>query len=164
MPKYIYIRFFICILVYPIENIVIMNSGYSGTPLVKKLGLKDGFKCLLYNAPKEYLNWLNNLEQDVYIRTTITKESTNFIHVFCTTEDNLETVINTYKPALLKNGMLWVSWPKGSSGIKTNLKRDMIRDYILANGLVDVKVAAIDENWSGLKFVYRLKDRTNELD
>ena len=138
-----------------------MISGYSGTPLEKKLGLKDQFRYLLYNAPEDYLNWFNNIELNLYKITTKSKESTNFIHVFCITEKDLEYVNEVYKPLLVKNGMLWVSWPKGGSKIKTTLKRDMIRDYFLHNGLVDVKVAAINEDWSGLKFVYRLKDRTS---
>ena len=73
--------------------------------------------------------------------------------------EDIEEVAIRFKPALKKSGILWISWPKGSSMIKTNLKRDFIREYLLDNGLVDVKVAAIDEDWSGLKFVYRLKDR-----
>lgn len=137
-----------------------MNSGYSRTPLEKKLGLKSGFNYLLFKAPKKYLEWFNNLELDLLNGSIITKESVNFIHGFCTLDQDLESIIKNYKPLLRKDGMLWISWPKGSSSIKTTLKRDMIRDYLLLNGLVDVKVAAIDEDWSGLKFVYRLKDRS----
>ncbi len=136
-----------------------MTSGYSGTPLDKKLGLKFNFNCILYNAPKSYIKWFNNLQLDLTNFNENQLESVDFIHLFCITFQELEKSISTYKPMLKKNGLLWLSWPKGSSKIKTDLKRDIIRDYILVNGLVDVKVAAIDENWSGLKFVYRLKDR-----
>ena len=74
-------------------------------------------------------------------------------------EKKLIEAINLYKPALKQTGMLWVSWPKGGSSIKSDLKREPIREFLLSIGLVDIKVASIDENWSGLKFVYRKKDR-----
>ena len=89
----------------------------------------------------------------------IIKNSADFIHLFLTTEDELISVVQKYKPALKKTGLLWVSWPKGGSNILTDIKRDIIREHLLSVGLVDVKVAAIDTDWSGLKFVYRLKDR-----
>lgn len=136
-----------------------MNSGYSGKPLEKKLGLKDGFLCAFYNAPKTYINWLNSLDINIQISNNQKDTSLDFIHVFCKTDKDLDHTVFVYKPLLKKDGMLWVSWPKGSSKINTTLKREPIRDYVLANGLVDVKVAAIDDDWSGLKFVYRLKNR-----
>ena len=83
----------------------------------------------------------------------------DFIHLFCRTLEDLEQHIMPCKVALKKTGMLWISWPKGTSSSATNLKRDPIRDYVLEIGLVDVKVAAINKDWSGLKFVYRSKDR-----
>ncbi|NND52059.1 MAG: DUF3052 family protein [Flavobacteriaceae bacterium] len=138
-----------------------MTSGYSGTPLARKLGLKPDFRYVLYNAPSNYMKWFNTLEIELQQASIEKNESADFIHVFCTDEQDLENVVRHYKSALVKNGMLWVSWPKGGSAIKTTIKRDMIRNYFLDNGLVDVKVAAIDEDWSGLKFVYRSKDRTS---
>ncbi|MBT8266457.1 MAG: DUF3052 domain-containing protein [Bacteroidia bacterium] len=137
-----------------------MITGYSGTPLDKKLGLKTGFLCSIYNAPESYLNWLKSLEFDLIYPARIRDRSLDFFHGFCTTYSDLETIITKYKSAIKMNGSFWVSWPKGSSKIPTELNRDLIRSYVLEIGLVDVKVAAIDENWSGLKFVYRLKDRT----
>lgn len=137
-----------------------MPSGYSGTPLAKKLGIKSGHCYLLYNEPKHYFDLFLDLPDNTIRLTTIKNETADFIHIFCTTEGELAKTVTRYKPALKKTGMLWVSWPKGSSKIKTDLKREPIRDYLLSVGLVDIKVAAIDENWSGLKFVYRLKDRT----
>ena len=136
-----------------------MTSGYSATPLAKKLGIKAGDKILLQNTPRNYLALFSDFpaETEELIETKL--ETADFIHVFCTTTDEIEAAAAKYKPMLKKSGMLWISWPKGSSVIPTELNRDFIREYMLDNGLVDVKVAAIDEDWSGLKFVYRLKDR-----
>ena len=136
-----------------------MPSGYSATPLAKKLGLKTGDSILLLNTPENYLKLFSDYPADTVTLTEVKPETADFIHIFCTTAKEIEMATIKYKPALKKNGMLWVSWPKGSSAIATDLKRDFIREYLLDNGLVDVKVAAIDEDWSGLKFVYRLKDR-----
>ena len=137
-----------------------MNSGYSSTPLVKKLGLKEGFSCYIDNPPKHYLDWLGTLDLNLKINIALKNKSVDFIHAFCTTEKELEHIVKDLIPSLKFDGMLWISWPKGTSKIKTELKREPIREFLLANGLVDVKVAAIDDDWSGLKFVYRLKDRT----
>lgn len=136
-----------------------MPAGYSGTPLAKKLGIKKGSAMLLYNPPKQYFNLFSDFPDDVIVMSKPEVHAFDFIHIFTTTEQELQVITNQYKPLLKKNGMLWISWPKGSSQIPTDLKRDSIREYLLSIGLVDVKVAAIDEDWSGLKFVYRLKDR-----
>lgn len=136
-----------------------MPAGYSGTPLAKKLGIKEGYTLLLYNQPEHYFDLFVDLPNDLQIVEEIIPESTDFIHIFCTTIEELEHHSKKYKIALKKEGLLWVSWPKGASSIPTNLKREPIREHLLSIGLVDVKVAAIDNDWSGLKFVYRLKDR-----
>jgi hypothetical protein len=136
-----------------------MTAVYSGTPLARKLGVKSGDKILLHNTPKNYFQLFVEVPPDTKEVNGSISESADFIHVFCTSSDQLEAVVEKLKPALAKNGMLWISWPKGSSAIPNNLTREFIREYLLDNGLVDVKVAAIDEDWSGLKFVYRLKDR-----
>ncbi|NAY90944.1 DUF3052 domain-containing protein [Muricauda sp. JGD-17] len=135
------------------------TAGYSGTPLAKKLGIKDGFTILLCNPPKHYWDLFSDLPNTLDIKNKPEKERMDFIHVFCTSEVELHKVAIQYKSALKKNGMLWVSWPKGSSSIATDLKREPVREHLLSIGLVDTKVAAIDQDWSGLKFVYRLKDR-----
>ena len=137
-----------------------MPSGYSGTPLAKKLGIKSGHCYLLCNEPKHYFDLFDDFPSDAIPLKKIKNETADFIHMFCTTEEELFEFVNLYKSALKKTGMLWVSWPKGSSKIMTDLKREPIREFLLSVGLVDIKVAAIDEDWSGLKFVYRLKDRT----
>ncbi len=135
------------------------TAGYSGASLARKLGIKSGFQILLINQPIHYFKLFADFPEDVTIIESPTKETLDFIHIFCTTQVKFESKIPNLKALLKKNGMLWVSWPKGSSKIPTDLKRDFIREYILAIGLVDVKDAAIDQNWSGLKFVYRLVDR-----
>jgi hypothetical protein len=137
-----------------------MPSGYSGTPLSKKLGIKSGHCYLLYNEPKHYFNLFRDFPEDAIKLKHIETEKADFIHLFCTTEKELHETVTLFKPALKKSGMLWVSWSKGSSKIQTDLKREPIREYMLSIGLVDIKVAAIDDDWSGLKFVYRLKERT----
>ncbi|WP_273566813.1 DUF3052 domain-containing protein [Maribacter halichondriae] len=133
-------------------------SGYSGTPLVKKLGIKEGFQVLFVNEPGRYQELLIDCPS-INFSESEKSETIDFIHLFCTEIVRFEEVSLRVKPLLKKNGILWVSWPKGSSKIETDLSRDYIRIYLLNNGLVDVKVCAIDSEWSGLKFVYRVKDR-----
>lgn len=134
------------------------NAGYSGTPLVKKLGIKEGFKVLFVQIPDNYHELLIDCPAITQLRT-MQSESADFIHLFCRKVATFKAESLLLKPVLKKSGILWVSWPKGSSKIKTDLSRDYIRNFLLQNGLVDIKVCAIDANWSGLKFVYRLKDR-----
>ncbi len=134
------------------------SAGYSGTPLVKKLGIKEGFHVIFSNEPHNYRQLLVGCPE-VYPILEEKPETADFIHLFCTEMIQFHEDSLRLKPLLKKDGILWVSWPKGSSTIKTDLSRDYIRSYLLKNGLVDVKVCAIDDDWSGLKFVYRLKDR-----
>ncbi len=136
-----------------------MPSGYSGTPLARKLGIKDHFHLLFYQRPEHYFDLFIDFPNGTVELPEPVEGKADFIHLFCTTSEELKRIIPTYKAALTKNGMMWISWPKGKSSIKTDLKRDMIREFLLESGLVDVKVAAIDDDWSGLKFVYRLEDR-----
>lgn len=132
--------------------------GYSGTPLAKKLGIKAGYTVVLVNEPKHYLLLFEDMPEVNYVSGT-KMESVDFIHLFCMTKSDFEQQSLAVKPALKMTGILWVSWPKGSSNIETDLSRDYIREYLLDNGLVDVKVCAVDKDWSGLKFMYRIKDR-----
>jgi len=136
-----------------------VSSGYSKTPLFKKLGIKEGFSMLLVNEPEHYLQLFSDLPQNISIIKELDAESVDFIHFFVTSHETLIKDAIQFKKALKKTGMLWVSWPKGTSSIKTDLKREPIREHLLKIGLVDIKVAAIDRDWSGLKFVYRTKDR-----
>lgn len=134
------------------------TSGYSKTPLVKKLGIKEGFQVLYVNEPKQYQKLLVDCPE-IYPSDAQTVESVDFIHLFCTQIEEFEQISLQLKPLLKKSGMLWVSWPKGSSKLKTDLSRDYIRTFLIRKGLVDIKICAIDDDWSGLKFVYRLNNR-----
>ena len=132
-------------------------AGYSGTPLVKKLGIKPGFNIAFVNAPEGYANELD-LPMDVSINTRSAKPL-DFAQLFVKSEKKLKTKFSDYANRLSASGMLWVSWPKKSSGVSTDLSENIVREIGLAAGLVDVKICAVDEVWSGLKFVFRLKDR-----
>ncbi len=133
-------------------------AGYSKRSLVDKLGIKPGHKLIFIGAPDGYDQTLGELPEGV-TQTQSLRGAFDFIHYFTTSRTDFERKFPTLKEHLHKQGMLWISWPKGASKIKTDLNENIIRDIGLANGLVDVKVAAIDDDWSGLKFVYRLKDR-----
>ena len=135
------------------------TTGYSGTLLTKKLGIKPELKINVFAAPDHYFDLFPDWPEDVEIVTNPSAESLDFIHVFTINSQALETLVPKAKPYLKKNGSFWVSWPKGSSDIPTDINRESIRDFVLKIGLVDVKVAAVDEQWSGLKFMYRTEDR-----
>jgi hypothetical protein len=133
-------------------------AGYSGTPLIKKLGIKDNFNVAFVNAPENFVAQLE-LPAAVNVKRISQRKALDFIQVFVTSQTALKTAFAQYPPKMKSNGMLWISWPKKSSGVQTDLNENIVRDIGLAAGLVDVKVCAVDEVWSGLKFVYRLKDR-----
>jgi hypothetical protein len=133
-------------------------AGYSKTPLIKKLGIKPGFRLIILNAPENYTQTLGELPEDIMVADSLAG-SLDFIHFFTTRRETLAAEFPQLKQALTPSGILWISWPKRSARVETDLTEDTIRAIGLENGLVDVKVAAVDEVWSGLKFVYRLKDR-----
>ena len=133
-------------------------AGYSGTPLIKKLGIKDHFDVAFVNAPENFVTQLE-LPTSVNVKRIAQSKPLDFIQVFVTTQAALTTAFAQCPLKLKSNGMFWVSWPKKSSGVQTDLNENIVRDIGLAAGLVDVKVCAVDDVWSGLKFVYRLKDR-----
>ncbi|KAA3648735.1 MAG: DUF3052 domain-containing protein [Chloroflexi bacterium] len=135
-----------------------MPVGYSGTQLVKKLGIKSGFKVRILNPPDNYLQLLGKLPEDVTIAKQL-RGPLDFIHFFTKESSALVQRSPKLKKALDFQGMLWISWPKKASKVPTDMNENLVREIGLSNGLVDVKVAAIDEVWSGLKFVYRLEDR-----
>ncbi len=133
-------------------------AGYSGKPLVDKLGIKPGTKIAILNAPRGYERILGKLPKQVY-RTRGAAGPLDFIQLFTREKRELERRFRGLARALAPAGMLWISWPKQASGVATDLTEDVIRAIGLAHGLVDVKVAAVDDVWSGLKFVRRLTDR-----
>lgn len=130
----------------------------SPKPLAEKLGLHPGDRLALLNPPQEYLQALGDWWTQVELHTDL-EGPLDFIHFFSRQQAELASAFPRLKQALAYDGLLWISWPKKSSGLATDLNENRIREMGLAHGLVDVKVAAIDERWSGLKFVYRLKDR-----
>ena len=133
-------------------------AGYSGKPLVEKLGIKAGSSIAIVGAPKGYDRLLGTLPKQVS-RIRGVRGSLDFIQFFTKEKQELERRVAALARALAPAGMLWISWPKQSSGVATDLTEDVIRRVGLGHGLVDVKVAAVDDVWSGLKFVRRLKDR-----
>jgi hypothetical protein len=135
-----------------------MPAGYSKKSLVEKLGIKEGAKVAILNPPKDYRATLGPLPKGV-APTGKMPARADFIHFFTQDRDDLEGIFLSLKCALAQDGMLWISWPKGASKIPTDLNENIVREIGLAHGLVDIKVCAVDETWSGLKFVYRVKDR-----
>ena len=134
------------------------NQGYSGTPLAKKLGIKEGFKIRLVNNPEYYLELFDDFPENVIIKSE-KKSKKNLIHFFTKEASELTDNIVLLKNEIEENGMIWISWPKKASKIQTDITEDTVRNMALKNGLVDVKVCAVDEIWSGLKLVIPVKDR-----
>lgn len=130
--------------------------GYSGTPLPKKLGIKAGLRVRLCNAPPEVRDELKAALAEC---TPAKNSRLDFVMLFTRSRVELENEFPRLARLLTPAGMLWVSWPKKSSGVAADLNENIVRDTGLAVGLVDVKVCAVNEIWSGLKFVRRLKDR-----
>ena len=135
-----------------------MPAGYSGTPLVRKLGIKAGFKLWVIEPPLDYWDLLGTLPDDVSIGRP-DGGPFDFIHVFVTNGAQLEEQLGVLRARIVPAGMIWVSWPKKLSHVATDLNETIIRDLALRSGLVDVKVCAVDATWSGLKLVIRLRDR-----
>ena len=135
-----------------------MSSGYSNKPLSAKLGIKEGFKIYLKNAPANYFDLLYPVPENIDVKERISNEL-DFIHYFVKEKKELQKEIIKLKKKIKKDGMIWISWPKKSSKIPTDITEATIRKIILPIGLVDIKVCAVDEIWSGLKLVIRKKLR-----
>ena len=131
-------------------------AGYSGTPLVAKLGIKKGARAVFIAAPKDFPATLGPLPEGVRMTRSGTVD---FAILFVTKFTELAKRFGELRDRLETNGMLWIAWPKKSSGVSTDVDENLIREFGLREGLVDVKVCAIDATWSGLKFVRRLRDR-----
>jgi hypothetical protein len=132
--------------------------GYSGTPLAKKLGIKDGWTVFFVNAPAEVLKELKPALATCKLVNNA-KTSLDFAMVFTTSQAKLQREFKRIDKSLTASGMLWISWPKKTSGVATDVNENVVREIGLAAGLVDVKVCAVTEVWSGLKFVRRVRDR-----
>jgi hypothetical protein len=128
-------------------------AGYSETPLVRKLGIGEGARIVAINAPRNYRMLLGDLPEGV--RFVKSSGEPAFIHLFVTTASDLADALHRFRTRMRPDGVIWVSWPKRSSKIPTDVTEDVIRGIALPIGLVDVKVCAVDETWSGLKLVIR---------
>jgi hypothetical protein len=135
-------------------------AGYSSTPLAKKLGIKERSRIALVNAPKDFQAELGELPDRVEFVKRLTK-SLDIVLFFVVSEPALARDFAKLAKKLATNGMIWIAWPKKSSGVTTDLSFERVQRIGLDAGLVDVKICAVDETWSGLKFVYRLKDRAS---
>ena len=134
-------------------------AGYSETPLAKKLGIKEGFRLGVVNSPKGFKKELGSLPANVKIFAGDLLKPLDLIILFTDSQRRLRLEFPILAEKLSVNGMLWIAWPKKSSGVSTDLSFDIVQQTGLQAGLVDVKICAVNEVWSGLKFVYRLKDR-----
>jgi hypothetical protein len=132
--------------------------GYSGTPLAKKLGIKNDFRVALLHVPGEVKTAPRNALMKCQ-RETVASKDLDFILLFAKSLTVLRAELLSAAKALAPAGMLWISWPKKSSGVPTDLTEDVIRESGMAAGLVDVKVCAVTDVWSGLKFVIPVKNR-----
>ncbi|MGF7073190.1 DUF3052 domain-containing protein [Mucilaginibacter sp. R-33] len=133
-------------------------AGYSGTPLEKKLGIKAGAKLMLINAPAYYLDLFTDMPPDVYFADEGSFEN-DIIHLFSKRVDEYRAKLPELMNQIKQDGMIWISWPKKASKVVTDITEDLIRNFALQIGLVDIKVCAVDEIWSGLKLVIPVKDR-----
>jgi hypothetical protein len=135
-----------------------LPAGYSGTPLWKKLGIRAGGTILTVNAPVGYRKLLPGLPKGV-VFVTEADPPLDFVHLFVDSAADLAARLAELRPDLAQDGVIWVSWPKKASGVKTDVTEDAIRAAALPLGLVDVKVCAVDATWSGLKLVIRVANR-----
>ena len=133
-------------------------AGYSGTPLAQKLGIKDGHRVAFPSAPEGFRDLLGELPDGVSIKARV-RGPLDVIVFFTKSRAELERRLPALRRAMDPAGGLWIAWPKRSSGVETDMTEDVAREFGLANRLVDNKVAAIDETWSGLRLVIRLEDR-----
>ena len=133
-------------------------AGYSTKNLIDKLGVKNGARIIVMRAPKGYLDLLEGLDERANVALRLTGRF-DFIQYFATSIEQLGAVMPNLASHLEPNGMLWITWAKRTSPLHTGLTEAVVRELGVKAGLVDVKVASITEDWSGLKFVYRLADR-----
>jgi len=134
-------------------------AGYSGTPLVKKLGIKNGSRVFAPGAVKQYAALLGPLPPGAALVPRLSAD-TDIVHLFVTKRHDLPDALTSYRSRMRPDAAIWVSWPKKSSKVPTDITEDTIREVALPLGLVDIKVCAVDDVWSGLKLVVRKKLRT----
>jgi hypothetical protein len=135
-----------------------MTAGYSGTPLVKKLGIKENHLVVAVNAPEDYRDLLGPLADGVVI-TGVPKSAADVVHIFTNSRDELARGLAKYIKLIKQDGAIWVSWYKKAAKLPTEITEDTVREFAFPLGLVDIKVCAVDEKWSGLKLVIRRENR-----
>ena len=133
-------------------------AGYSGTPLAKKLGIKAASRIFLSGPPTNYLELVAPLPEGTVFVPKVDGQ-TDIVHVFTFRKVDLKKALRALATSLKKDGAVWVSWPKKTSKVQTDVTEDSIRDIALPLGFVDVKVCAVDDVWSGLKLVWRKENR-----
>ncbi len=133
-------------------------AGYSGTPLPQKLGIKPGLTVITIDAPPNYGGLLGAIPEGVSFSNRLQPDS-NFVHVFIRNRTELEKRLSLLRQKIADTGTVWISWPKKSSGVSTDVTEDVVRSVALPLGFVDVKVCAIDQTWSGLKLMVRRTNR-----
>jgi len=135
-------------------------AGYSGKSLSQKLGLKPGFRIFADGAPADYRKLVGEWPEGATIVARATAQL-DVVHVFAAEAKGLAAKLTRYREAIAPDGMIWVSWPKKASGVATDLSDVAVRNLALPLGLVDIKVCAVDETWSGLKFVIQKRQRVS---
>lgn len=135
-----------------------VDVGYSGAPLAKKLGINPPLKLLTVNPPKDYESWLGELPAKVKL-VSKAKPPIDAAHIFVTSSLEMNALLSRLRGELRHDGFVWVSWYKKSAKMQTNVTEDVIREIALPLGFVDVKVCAVSEQWSGLKLVIRVSER-----
>lgn len=135
-----------------------MTAGYSGTPLAKKLGIKEGFWVVTVNAPPDYADLLHPLPSGVKISQR-QKSDADVVHLFTNSRDELFRTLSEMRQSIKQDGAIWVSWYKKAAKLPTEITEDTVREAAFPLGLVDVKVCAVDEKWSGLKLVIGKENR-----
>jgi hypothetical protein len=137
---------------------VVPTAGYSRNPLNQKLGLKSGFRIAVINAPDRYWDLVHPLPDGASVFGARARRL-DFVHMFAERRAELARALPKLIGRIKSDGMIWISWPKRTSGVATDISEDVVRELALPLGLVDVKVCAVDETWSALKLVIRLENR-----
>jgi hypothetical protein len=150
---------FLCFRISYFGFIKYQMAGYSGTPLVQKLGIKPGHHVALVGSPTGFIDTLGKLPDSVIVLGPRSRAACDVVVFFAANSSTLTKGFGRLAARLKPAGGFWVGWPKKASGVETDLTEDRVREVGLAAGLVDNKVCAIDETWSGLRFVIRIRDR-----
>ncbi len=134
------------------------TAGYSGTPLAKKLDIREGARVFVWDGPDDYADLVSPLPSGVRFAKGLDSEA-DLVHVFVTARSRMERALKTLRQTLRPEATVWVSWPKKASKVRTDVTEDVIREVALPMGWVDIKVCAVSEVWSGLKLVVRRSER-----